>query len=70
MTNTYGITVIRHVYCDLNNTKIKVGPHPEGIGFLEIDGGEEYGNLIVSPQHAKVLAKAIIKCAEEMEAGE
>jgi hypothetical protein len=67
---TYGIEVVRHVYDEEHGHKLTVGPDCDGLGLLEIDGGDEYGRLVFSPGHAKYLANAIAKCAAEMDQAE
>ena len=64
---TYGIEVVRHVYDEGRGHKLTVGPDKDGLGLVEIDGGDEYGRLVLPPGHAKYLANAIAKCAAEME---
>lgn len=67
MSEQYGIEVVRHVYDEEHGKKLTVGPDKDGFGLIEIDGGDEYGRLVLSPGHAAVLAAAIAQCAKEME---
>lgn len=63
---TYEIEVMRKVFDNAIGKSIDVGPDKDGLGCLEIDGGEEYGRLVLQPQHALFLAKDITVCAVEM----
>lgn len=63
---TYEIEVMRKVFDNEIAKSIDVGPDKDGLGCIEIDGGDEYGRLILQPQHALFLAKAITACALEM----
>lgn len=64
----FELNVVRHIYDNENGGCIKVGPDSDGLGLVEIDGGEDYGRIVVQPQHAILLAKAIEDCAKEMAA--
>lgn len=63
---TYEIEVVRKVFDNDCGTHIKVCPDLDGIGLVEIDGGEDYGRIVLAPAHALVLAEAIASAAKEM----
>ena len=64
---SYEIEVVRKVFDNENGMHIKVRPDCDGLGLVEIEGGEEYGGCLrVSPQHAVFLAAAIERCAFDM----
>lgn len=63
---TFEIEVMRKVFDNELGLCINVGPDADGLGIVEIDGGQEYGRICLPPQHALYLAKAIIDCAVEM----
>ena len=62
----YTIEVERKVFDNENGTHIKVRPSRNGLGLVEIDGGDEYGRIVVPPAHALLLADAIAVAAKEM----
>jgi len=68
VTNTpeFEIEVVRKVFDNEHGSHIKVGPDLDGLGLVEIDGGKDYGRIVVPPKHAIWLAKAITATAEEM----
>lgn len=49
-------------------TLIKIGPDGDGLGLVEVDGGDDYGRIIMQPELAMLVAEAIRKTAEEMAA--
>jgi hypothetical protein len=63
---SYEIEVMRKVFDNGIGKSIDVGPDKDGLGCVEIDGGEDWGRLVIQPQHALFLAKAITECALEM----
>lgn len=63
---TYVTEVMRKVWDNEICKFIDVGPDKDGLGTLEIDGGDEYGRICLTPQHAVYLAKAILDCAADM----
>lgn len=63
---TYVTEVMRTVWDNEIGKNINVGPDHDGLGILEIDGGEEYVRICLTPQHAVHLAKAILDCAADM----
>lgn len=63
----YEVEVSRRVCDNDNGGHIKVGPDCDGLGLVEIDGGEDFGGAIrLYPEMAIVLARAILAAAEEM----
>lgn len=67
MTQPYEIEVVRKVFDNEHGEHVKVGPDCDGLGLVEIDGGEHYGGCIrILPQHAILLAAAIEASAKEM----
>ena len=65
---TYEIEVVRKVYDNHVGKCIEVGPDKDGLGLVEVDGGDDWGRLVLPSQHAALLAKAIADCAADMEA--
>lgn len=63
---SYEIEVVRKVFDNEIGKSIDVGPDKDGLGCIEIDGGEEWGRIVIPPKHAIFLAKAINDCALEM----
>ena len=63
---SYEVETLRRVYDNDIGKHIEVRPDGDGLGLLEIDGKDEYGRLVLSAEHAIVLAKAIHDCATEM----
>lgn len=62
----YEIEVVRKVFDNVCGTHLKVQPDTDGLGLIEIDGGEEYGRIVICPQHALFLSSAIEACAIDM----
>lgn len=63
----YEIETFRKVFDNENGASIKIGPDTDGLGLIEIDGGEDFGRGVrVSPEMALVLAEAIKRAAQEM----
>jgi hypothetical protein len=56
----------RKVHDNTLGTLIKIGPDSDGLGLVEIDGGDEYGRMVMEPELALLVADAIRKTAEEM----
>lgn len=55
------------VYDDVNGAKLVVKPDGDGLGLIEIDGGDDYGRLVLSSELAGIVAHAILHCVEDME---
>ena len=63
----YEIEVERKVFDNENGAHIKVGPDRDGLGLIQIEGGDDFGKgLILAPELALVLAEAIAATAKEM----
>jgi len=62
----YTIEVVRLVLDNEHGRSITVQRDRDGLGLLELDGGDEYGRLILPPQMAVHLADAIRRAAVEM----
>lgn len=64
----YEIETTRRVYDNTNGGYISIGPDSDGLGLLEIKGGDEFGGtLIVCADMAKKLAEAIALAAYDLE---
>ena len=63
---SFEIEVVRKVFDNEIGKHLKVQPDCDGLGLVEIDGGDEYGRIVIQPQHALFLARAIEQCAIDM----
>lgn len=68
--NSTCITTEMHisVACECGGA-VRVSPDKEGLGLVEIDGGEEFGLLILTPEIALAVAPAIAAVAQTMTEG-
>lgn len=62
----YEVAVNRVVYDNTNGTSIKVQPDSDGLGLLEIDGGKDFGRIVLDADMALSLASAIVETAQEI----
>lgn len=58
--------VIRKVYDNMDGTSITVRSDVDGLGLVEVDGGAEYGRIVMAPALAVEVAKAVQECASEI----
>ncbi|KAF0122040.1 MAG: hypothetical protein FD152_3678 [Xanthobacteraceae bacterium] len=56
------------VACECGAT-VRVSPDKEGLGLVEIDGGDDFGLLILTPEMALAIAPAIAAVAQTMTEG-
>lgn len=61
----YETDVIRRVHDNGTGRNIEVKPDGDGLGLVEIDGGDDYGRITLPPEMALMVADAIGKCALE-----
>lgn len=45
---------------------LKVRPDCDGLGLIEVDGGDHFGRLVVTPEAAVALAPALVAVAVHM----
>ncbi len=64
---SYTTETHRRVYDDKNGSFITVRPDCDGLGLIEIDGGKDYGRVVLDADHAREVAKAILSCAQELQ---
>lgn len=62
----YETDVVRIVHDNEHGTNIKIKPDSDGLGLVEVDGGADYGRVVVAPALALHVAAAIRACAIEM----
>lgn len=65
MTN-YTLEREYKIYNDKNGARLRIGPDLDGLGLIEIDGGNDYGRLIVPEDVAGYLAHAILMALEDL----
>jgi hypothetical protein len=58
--------VLRKVYDNETGTSIDVGLDVDGLGLVEVDGGDTYGRIVMDPAMAAKVASAMAKCAAEL----
>lgn len=51
--------VTRRVWDNENGTKIVIKPDADGLGLVEVDGGDDYGRLVMDPKMAIQVAEAL-----------
>lgn len=56
----------RVVHDNENGWNVKVLPDRDGLGLLEIEGGDEFGRLMLPANMAVHVAKAVHDCAREL----
>lgn len=65
--SSYEIETVRKVYDNAAGECISVGPDCDGLGLVEIDGGQHYGGCLRVPaEMALVLADAIKAAADDL----
>lgn len=58
--------VTRRVWDNDNGTKIVIKPDCDALGLVEVDGGNDYGRLVMDPQMALQVAEALRITAIEL----
>ena len=49
-----------------DGAELKVRPDGDGLGLIEVDGGDHFGRLVVTPEAAVALAPALVAVAVHM----
>jgi len=60
----------RKVYCDEDGSYYRIKPDSDGFGCVELSYVDEHGKpeigQVLDPYQAKLIAEAMIKCADEL----
>ncbi len=65
MVPDYETDVVRVIHNNKSGASITVRPDRDGLGMVEVDGGDDFGRLCLQPHMAKLLADAMDLCAQE-----
>jgi hypothetical protein len=69
MTSEIETEVIRRVYGNAKGEYVTVSPDDDGLGIVQVHGNDDFGGmLLLSPDHAIAVARAIMDCARELKA--
>jgi hypothetical protein len=66
MSEQFETNVIRKIYDNDDGTSITVRPDTDGLGLVEVDGGDDYGRVVMVPALAVKVAEAMKACALEI----
>lgn len=55
------------IFDDDNGHALRVGPDSDGLGLVEIDGGSDFGRLIIPAEMARQLAGVLCGVADSAE---
>lgn len=64
----FTLEVHRKVYDDVRGTSVTVKPDSDALDLVEIDGGDDYGRIVLDPYMALLVAEAIKAVAMEVKA--
>lgn len=65
---TYTTETHFKIYDDSNGQALRVGPDADCLGLVAIEGGADYGRLVLPPEMARRLAAVIADAAASAEA--
>jgi hypothetical protein len=65
---TYTTEIHFKIYDDGNGAALRVGPDADGLDLVEVEGGHDYGRLVLPPEMARRLASVLVQVADSVEA--
>lgn len=64
---TYTTETHFKIFDDANGQALRVGPDADGLGLVAIEGGSDYGRLVLPPEMARQLARILHDAAASAE---
>jgi hypothetical protein len=67
LTEKYTLERVYKVFDNESGAMIKISPDVDGLGLIELDGGDDYGRLTLPPELAGIVGHAILHCCDDVE---